>query len=405
MEPVLEALATPGTTTLDATTARRVELLCADFLACVASSPREHGAGPFRDDDLSGTAVGLALSANARDLDDVDWTSLHHPGSVIWSALAALAMRADLSGTVTRLAAVHGYRTAATVADILGSGHRSRWHITATAGALGAASAASVALGYSPDLHARALGLAATSAGGLGRAAGSRTGAAAFTRAAAASLGLVAARAAATSVPVLDAPLTGPGGLLAVTTVSDSAAPGGEPAAPPSLREGVLDAAPRLYPASGFLQAAIAAVARARLELGGDLRQLRVGLSPGVIPLVSDGHGGAWWDAGTCLLRAWAAGNPFAADLGSPLDARTDLVLLEAMDIAPGHAYVTVVSDAGTQVLDVAPPSWEDPGIDVALDTKWQLVLGADAVSTRERAHAVLTDSGSSSDRRAGWTA
>jgi hypothetical protein len=314
-------------------------------------------------------------------------------------------MRADLSGTVTRLAAVHGYRTAATVADILGSGHRSRWHITATAGALGAASAASVALGYSADLHARALGLAATSAGGLGRAAGARTGAAAFTRAAAASLGLMAARAAAMSVPVLDAPLTGPGGLLAVTTASDAGAPGGAPAAPPLLREGVLDAAPRLYPASGFLQAAVAAVARARLELGGDLRQMRVGLSPGVLPLVSDGGGGAWWDVRICLLRAWAAGSPFAADVSGPLDVRTELVLLEAVDIAPGQAHITVVSDVGTQELHVAPPSMDDPDIDVALDAKWQLVLGVDPVSTRERARAVLTESGSTTDRRAGWTA
>ena len=254
----------------------RLPLLLADFLGCVRASA-DLPSGSFAEDGVAGTVATLALRASAQDRDDIDWRSLHHPGSVIWSVVVALAAAHDVPGDLARRAAARGYLTAATVADLLGAGHRAAWHVTATAGALGAASAAVVILGAGTDEHERALALAAANTGGLARAARERVGAAAFNRAAAAGLGLAAARAALVGAVALDAAFDGPGGMR--ETMSTAAASGEV-----QVRDGLADVAPRLLPVSGFLQSAVSGAARARGDVPGALVALRLGLAAGAGP-------------------------------------------------------------------------------------------------------------------------
>ena len=258
----------------EAATDDRLELLLADFLACARAGRSRHDAGSFEQDGVAGTAALLALRSSAADLDDVDWRSLHHPGSVVWPVVVALAMQSDSAGEPLGRAARAGYATAATIADHLGSTHRATWHVTATAGALGAASAASVMLDLPPAGHERALALAAGNLGGLALAARERRGAASFNRAAAATLGLMAARAASVGAVAVEAPFDAPDGLL--QAMSGAGSDGGL-----RVRGGVLDASARLYPVSGFLQSTVASIAALRAQVDGDLLGIRIGLAKG----------------------------------------------------------------------------------------------------------------------------
>lgn len=348
----------------------RLPLLLADFLGCIRASPALPSS--FAQDGVAGTVALLALRASAADRDDIDWRSLHHPGSVVWPVVVGLAGAGDLPGGLVAQAARRGYLTAATVADLLGPDHRVAWHVTATAGALGAAAAASVLLGADRSTQERALALAAANVGGLARAARERRGAAAFNRAVAAGLGVTAARAAQAGLPAIEAPFDGPGGMRA--TMGAAA-----PICGPFVRDGLADAAPRLLPVSGFLQSAVAGAAQARGELRGDLVELRLGLTAGALSLVEDGAAGPWWDARTSVLRAWSAGAPYACDQAGPLDDRTDLVTLEAADVPVGHARVRATTRAGAVDLAVAPATLADADAESALVGKWARVLGDSA--------------------------
>ena len=363
-----------------------LSLLLADFLGCVRASA-EMPPGSFADDGVAGVVALLALRSSAQDRDDIDWRSLHHPGSVIWPVVVALAAAHDLPGDLAERAAARGYLTAATAADLLGSSHRAAWHVTATAGALGAAAAASVLLGAGAHEQERALSLAAANAGGLARAARERRGAAGFNRAAAATLGLASARAGVAGAAVLDAAFDGPGGMR--ETMSGPTEPGDV-----RVRDGLADAAPRFLAVSGFLQGAVVGAARARAALAGDLVSLRIGLTAGAVPLVDGSDAGPWWDARTSALRAWAAASPSAVERAGPLDGRTDLASVEVSDVPVGHARVRAATDVGEVDLLVAPTTLADPDAPSALTVKWTGILGGPGKDLAARAREALTSSG-----------
>lgn len=362
-----------------------LELLLADALAAAVSARGRLLSEHFASDGTIGHVSLLAMRCSIGDLDDVDWTSLHHPGSVVWPVVLAVGGAAGIDGPSLRRAACSGYQAAATLADLLGPLHRASWHVTATAGAVGAASAASTALGLSVAQHEHALALAAANVGGLSAAATERRGAAVFNRAAAASLGVAAARASLAGVsPVLD-PIGGAGGLLEVMSGSQSAMV--------RIRSGVPDAVIRRYPTNGFLQSAVAATCRIRAEASGDLVEMRVHMSDAVLRLVDGSAHGAWWDGRLCLLRAWAGGSPFSAATPSPLDADTALVRLLPSDLPVGGCQVTVVTSRGT--YDSGPvdaPRWADRAIDAELDHKWSILMGTDPARVRDLAASFLRD-------------
>ncbi len=388
MEALLELLARTSTTDVaEAATDDRLELLLADFLACARAGRSRHDAGSFEQDGVAGTAALLSLRSSAADLDDVDWRSLHHPGSVVWPVVVALAMQSDSAGEPLGRAARAGYATAATIADHLGSTHRARWHVTATAGALGAASAASVMLDLPPAGHERALALAAGNLGGLALAARERRGAASFNRAAAATLGLMAARAASVGAVAVEASFDASDGLL--QAMSGAGSDGGL-----RVRDGVLDASARLYPVTGFLQSAVASVAALRAQVDGDLLGIRIGLAKGAVSLVDGSAGGPWWDARVSALRAWASGSPFLAGTPCSLDGLVEIVEVYGTDLPPGHSDVTVSTAAGEASISAAgPPSFSDSNAQVALREKWSSVLRVDGRQLEELAHGALAGS------------
>jgi hypothetical protein len=359
----------------------RLTLLLADALACLSAGAVAQPLNVFDSDGVAGQVSAMALRMSADDLDDVDWRSLHHPGSVIWPVTLALGVSRKSHPDDIAASARRGYATAAAIADLLGPTHRRYWNVTATAGALGAATAASVLLGLAPEDHARALKLAAANMGGLALAAKQRQGAARFNRAAAATLGLLAARAAATGIQHVADPITDPGGILEAMSGGDSFA----------IRDGMFDASPRIFPACGYLQAGLFTIAAARQPNQQSLGQVIVRVQTGLTALISPPSPSPWWDGPLNVVRAWLHRDPFALMTPCPLDAATANVLIEDAELPPGCAEITVTSGGDSKSLGLSTPTtFDSGGIHALLHTKWGAVLGVDPDSIMNDAQQVL---------------
>jgi 2-methylcitrate dehydratase PrpD len=106
-----------------------------DYLACLTSGRR-----------IAPPGLGDAGAAVIEDRDDIHWPSVTHPGAIVWSVLRA----AELAPPELWRAAHAGYEVTARLGRALGLPHRRYWHATATAGTVGGAVAAAVALGTDP---------------------------------------------------------------------------------------------------------------------------------------------------------------------------------------------------------------------------------------------------------------
>jgi hypothetical protein len=106
-----------------------------DYLACLSAGRR---AVP--------EVVGDAGAACALDRDDVHWPSLTHPGAIVWTVVLATGVE----GSARWRAAHAGYEVTARLGRALGPEHRRCWHATATAGTVGGAVAAALALEADP---------------------------------------------------------------------------------------------------------------------------------------------------------------------------------------------------------------------------------------------------------------
>lgn len=118
-----------------------------------------------------GTPMAAAFAnagiAHLREIDDAHRAAMLHPGVVAVSPVLALAPALGLSQGQAAQAILAGYEAALRLGEALGAGHAAQFHATATAGSVGAAAAAAVALGLPPAGLHHALGIAATQAAGL----------------------------------------------------------------------------------------------------------------------------------------------------------------------------------------------------------------------------------------------
>lgn len=378
--------------------AARVTVLIADALACCLAEPQVPSAG-FADDGVSGVAALLALRMSSRDLDDVDWSSLHHPGSAVLPVVLALGGRYRQPAETIVRAVCSGYRVAATMADLLGIEHRQRWHVTATAGAIGAASAASVLLGATPEQHASALALAAANVGGIGQAPLERLGAASFNRSAASCLGLLSARGAIAGAQPTVASLAGPRGLIALTAPGH---PVVEDFRRVPIRDGIRDAAVRLFPVTGFAHSAVLGTTILRGRATAPLISLEVRTTPAAAELANGSTGGDWWNLPLAVARAWELGDPFVVDNAAAGSVTRPQVTVTAAPFGSGEARV--IATTGTETLDsgiVSAPRIVDDET-ALLERKWSVVLGQDPHHILDAAAAVTATGTIDLERLAG---
>ncbi len=150
------------------------EPLATPLLTTLASSDRPNamagaamvGAGRYAapaDAALYNGTVGHAL-----DFDDTNHPAYAHPTTVILPAMLALAPRVKATGADLVTAYVLGFDLFGKLGRALNTAHYARgWHATSSFGSLAAAIAASRVLGLDRKRIEIALGIAASSAGGL----------------------------------------------------------------------------------------------------------------------------------------------------------------------------------------------------------------------------------------------
>jgi 2-methylcitrate dehydratase PrpD len=133
-----------------------------------AGAPQASALGlPARVPARAGALVNGATS-HALDYDDTHFLHIGHPSVVCAPAALAAAEQAGATGRAFIDAYLIGFELSCRLGDWLGRAHyEAGFHQTATAGAFGAAAAASRAMGLDAGATARALALTATRASGL----------------------------------------------------------------------------------------------------------------------------------------------------------------------------------------------------------------------------------------------
>jgi hypothetical protein len=360
-------------------------LLASDFLASVrANGARDGGVGDLRDGPME-IAARLAATASAADLDDVDWSGPLHTGSVVWSAVLGAGAAWSLPGSRVLHAGVCGYRVARAAAAMLGGEHSRRWHLTATAGALGASVAVSVVRGHHLELTARALAFSMLNLGGLGQAPLERRGAARATRAYAAAHGVLSVMLARSDVPTVDAPWSGSRGVERVLQAGGLSTPVEES---PWTSVGL-----RLYPVNGFIHSAVRATADVRPEVNADDCDIVWELPEATLSMVDSADHGVWWDARLAAARAIGTRSPWLVDRAGPWDELAEGIRLQGADLPVGSARVRIAAPSFVETYEVPPLTiaGERDSRELA-HTKWTRVLGIDADAVSAMVDAMVTD-------------
>ena len=122
---------------------------------------------PLRTDVVS-AALANGTAAHALDFDDTNHPMYGHPSCHLVPALLALGERRGATGAELLTAYLVGFELEVRAARAVNMPHYvAGWHATATLGTLGAAAAAARLLGLDAAAATHALGIAASSAGGL----------------------------------------------------------------------------------------------------------------------------------------------------------------------------------------------------------------------------------------------
>ena len=366
-----------------------------DFLTCARAGEAAGRAWP------GDAAAKLAVAAHALDRDDLHHASLTHPGGVVWSAICAAAGGHDVGLDSALAAGAYGYEVMTRLGSALGTEHRRYWHVTATAGTVGAAVGAGAVLGGTDDDLDAAAGHAVSVAGGSIRAMVELSGTRLFHRAHAASTGVAAARAALAGVAATRLGLEGDNGLLAAT------AAGGSPDV--LLQAGGTSAIEstgvRIHAANGFAHGAIEAAADVGPVAPDSIAAIVATLSPAAVRLASnrspaDDHA-AWWSVEHAVAVCVATGDPAALTGGLSRDEGirelAARVSLAAEDIGWGARVELTLRDGTTATGTCAAPLGHParPVTDEQLLAKWRLLNGTDGA---ELLAAILSTDGKLTD-------
>ncbi|MET8352581.1 MmgE/PrpD family protein [Micromonospora sp. NPDC005206] len=118
--------------------------------------------------DAATAALLNGTAGHALDFDDVTDVAMGHPSVVLWPAIVAAGQQTGASGQAMLDAYVVGFVVHAAVARAMDvpAHYSTGWHSTATIGILGATAGVARLSGLSDDATRRAIGLAASMAGG-----------------------------------------------------------------------------------------------------------------------------------------------------------------------------------------------------------------------------------------------
>ena len=350
---------------------KRLEVILADFMICVASGNKVQARESLLKNDGSiGLASRLASQSAFEDRDDLDWSAVNHPGSVVFAASFAIALEVPQFRENFLTSALAGMRGSASAAHFFGTSHRKRWHITATAGTFGAVCAASAAIGLDSAKAQRALHLAGTNMGGIGQVSRELQGTTRFNRSAAAALGVASAFAAYEEMPAVKNLWLGDRGLFEVFDLAGVITDGG------LIRDGISTIRVRTFPANGFIHSALFGVAKLARENSGQLINLNVEINAGIFPILNDPEKERWWNIKENVASAWRSKNPM--DLTAAPEVE-ELTTVNGADIPLGTARISGSTTSGPFELFVT----EAPGLNLFDPTetlwreeKWRSMIG-----------------------------
>ncbi len=373
----------------------RLQVLLADFMICVRSG-NQKSLQPsllFKDGAV-GLAARLASQSAFEDRDDLDWSAINHPGSVVFAATLATPIVHSEFRSHVLTSALAGMRASASIAHFFGSTHRRRWHITATAGTFGACAAAAASLGLSSQRTKRAFHLAGTNMGGIGQVSRELQGTPRFNRAAAASLGVTAAAGAYENFPALSGLWAGDRGLIEVFDLDAVITEGS------LIKDGIRSVRVRTFPANGFIQSALLGTAQLARENPAPLKNLTVEINAGVFPILSDPNKERWWNLQLNTSAAWASKDPMNL---SPAPEIEKVVTAIGGDIALGSARISGATTEGTfeRFIAVAPGLELFSPIETTWrQEKWRSMIGSEWEEIADLAANLV--SGEISDQ--GWS-
>ena len=350
----------------------RLEILLTDFLVCARAGSSSA--------DIESVGARLAINSNYHDADDIDWSVMTHPGSIIWAALIDSLIRLPENSKNFRVSAYAGYRTSATSAQYFGASHRKNWHVTTTAGTLAATSAACAYRDLSPSMHTSALENAAANMGGIA-VADRRTGAAIFNRAAATTLGLLAATSDQPSAQNI---WEGERGLKNLFSIS------GENS---QTYDGISTTGLRLFPYSGFIQSQNLAITQLAQRLSGDLVRIELGIHPVTMELLNGSVGGSYWDFKHGAASAWQV-----KDVTQCVEAKSEVlatISAKSVDIPISGAEVTITTSDGKDSMRIEVAPGNDFGSTQEKhwrEAKWQRLVSKDYLEAETFAKLLLNN-------------
>jgi len=380
-EELLRDLTTVSTVEISEESRERLKVLLSDFIVVARAGKIAQGNSSHAERNF---ASQLAINSSFLDADDIDWSVMTHPGSVIWSSLLDSLIHQPESAPRFSLAAHAGYRTSASVANFLGSSHRKKWHVTATAGALASTSVSAVFRDLSEIAHVAALRSSATNMGGVA-IADRRTGAAIFNRASAVSLGLLATDYAARNLPTASDIWEGERGLIDLFSISNESA---------HILDGVSTTGLRLFPYNGFIQSMVYAISELSKKSEGELLEIKVGINAITRDFANGSVGGNYWNLKHGAASAWQS-----RDVTRCIDALPDIVdkvVVEAIDIPISGALITVKTTSGSDSLrwETAPGSnFGESDHDTWQFAKWDRLIGSEYQLAVEFSSLLMSDS------------
>lgn len=364
-----------------------------DLARSTGSPPRASVLGTSERTGVLSAPLIHGIAMHVEDFDDTHLRTVIHPGAPVVGAALTAAEQARASGEQFMDAVLAGVEVALRVGiGICPSHFDIGWHITGTAGHVGAAAAAARLLGLDRDQAAFALALASVEAAGLTEANGSMTKS--LHPGKAASDGLEAAMLASRGLTGPADPIEGPRGLAALTSAES------ELAVMVAGLGSTWHAADNTFKpyACGIVSHAVidAGVAlRARLSAD-EVQRVDVRVNPVVMDVmgVADPHDGlqSKFSVFHCFtvgfLRGAAGPEQFSdkeARAGDVVSLRRRVHVTTDPVVAKDEAYVTVVTADGQQRrehVEHATGSLSRPMTDAQLRDKCRLV-GRPALGAR----------------------
>lgn len=345
-------------------------MLLIDHLVCVAQAGGSPTTAPVAAMDR---AARRALLSCARDSDDVSWSQLVHSGSVVWPVALTLGRDQGITGVELLQAARAGHELTERAAMLFGPDERARFHVTATAGTVGAAATASLLWHHTPDQVADALGHAFSVMGGSAGCLHERSATRQFHRAHAVRSGVAAASAAADGLHATKGDLSNSWGIVGPineTQLESLLA---------TSRDALARTSVRPFPTSGWNQMVYEAARSAACQAKGQVAKIVVVTDARTIA-TSNSHPNeedARW-----VRLDWAASLAVADVLGRDPGAFLQSVQIVSRD-SPGAA-VEVLGDSGAGSTEVTVPLGH-PERPVPVD-----LIGAKWGMTPESAQALI---------------